>query len=236
MVGAYSASVPRLRWVGSAGQAGTVAGVSDEVGSGESFEFLTPKGSRRAESILRAATAVLARDGFGGATLGRIAAEAGADKRSVVYYFGTREQLLVRVVRSLGSQIAETVRESTPVLDDPDELLDAIVKSTWDGVTSDPQLVRAYFALVAGDVEAGEVDDALDAIKQIYLGLMRDQLLALQAAGWTLGTEVGVAAAALFAMLRGLLLQWLEEGPAALTNGGLRQFRALMLLQFDQPR
>jgi AcrR family transcriptional regulator len=209
--------------------------VSDEALSGGPFQSLTPKGNRRAESILRAATAVLARDGFGGATLGRIAAEAGADKRSIVYYFGTREQLLVRVVRNLGRQIAETVRETTPVIEDPHELLDAIVKSTWDGVTSDPQLVRAYFALVAGDVEAGEVDDALDTIKQIYVGLMRDELLALQNAGWTLANDVDAAAAALFAMLRGLLLAWLEEGPAALTNGGLAQYRALMRLQFQDP-
>jgi AcrR family transcriptional regulator len=67
---------------------------------------VTPKGDRRAASILRAATTVLARDGFGGATLGRIAAEAGAEKRSILYYFGTRERLMVRVVHSLGRQIA----------------------------------------------------------------------------------------------------------------------------------
>jgi AcrR family transcriptional regulator len=196
---------------------------------------VTPKGDRRAASILRAATTVLARDGFGGATLGRIAAEAGAEKRSILYYFGTRERLMVRVVHSLGRQIAETVREATPVVEDPNELLDAIVKTTWEGVTSDPQLVRAYFALVAGDVEAGEVDDALNTIKEIYRSLMRDQILALQAAGWTLSSDLDVAANALFALLRGYLLLWLEEGDIALTGGGLQQFKALFIAQFQPP-
>lgn len=196
---------------------------------------LTPKGDRRAASILQAATAVLARDGFGGATLGRIAAEAGAEKRSVLYYFGTRERLLVRVVHNLGEQIAENVRRAMPTGDDPDELLAAIVATTWDGVTSDPQLVRAYFALVAGDVEAGEVDDALDTIKQLYRSLLRDQLLALCDAGWTLRGELDVSASALFAMLRGLLLQWLEEGQAALSGGGLEQFTGLIVAQFEAP-
>lgn len=196
---------------------------------------LTPKGDRRAASILQAATAVLARDGFGGATLGRIAAEAGSEKRSVLYYFGTRERLLVRVVHNLAGQIAETVRQARPDLDDPDELLAAIIATTWDGVTSDPQLVRAYFALVAGDVEAGDVDDALDTIKQIYRSLMRDHLLALSDAGWTLRGDLDVSASALFAMLRGLLLQWLEEGQVALTSGGLEQFKGLVVAQFEPP-
>jgi AcrR family transcriptional regulator len=193
---------------------------------------LTPKGDRRAASILQAATTVLARDGFGGATLGRIATEAGADKRSVIYYFGTREKLLVRVVHDLGARIAESVREATPAHAGPDQTLDEIVTATWNGVTSDPQLVRAYFALVAGDVEAGEVDDALGVIKDTYRNLMRDQLLALQSAGWTLRSDLDDSASALFALLRGYLLQWLEEGSGAVEHGGLVQFKTFITLQF----
>lgn len=193
---------------------------------------LTPKGDQRAASILRAATAVLARDGYGGATLGRIATEAGAQKRSVLYYFGSREQLLVRVVHNLGGQIADTVRASMPQAEEPHELLDAIVTTTWAGVTSDPQLVRAYFALVAGDAEAGDVDDALATIKDIYKTLMRDQMLTLERAGWPLRGNLDVSASALFAMLRGLLLQWLEEGDIALSGGGLAQFKDLFAAQF----
>jgi AcrR family transcriptional regulator len=196
---------------------------------------LTPKGDQRAASILQAATAVLARDGYGGATLGRIASEAGAQKRSVLYYFGSREQLLVRVVHNLGNHIAETVRAQLPTMDDPHDLLEAIVVTTWAGVTSDPQLVRAYFALVAGDTEAGEIDDALVTIKNIYRSLLRDQMLALQAAGWRLRGDLDVSASALFAMLRGLLLQWLEEGDIALSGGGIVQFRELIEAQFWPP-
>lgn len=195
---------------------------------------LTPKGDARAASILQAATVVLARDGFGGATLGGIAAEAKADKRSLLYYFGSREQLLVRVVHLLGAEIAGRVRVGTPERDDPHELLDAIVTATWAGVTSDPQLVRAYFALVAGDVEAGEVDDALRAIKHIYLELLRDQLEALEHAGWTPRGDLEHSSTALFATLRGLLLEWLEDGDDAITEtGALEQFKMLMRAQFE---
>ncbi|WP_050897305.1 TetR/AcrR family transcriptional regulator [Patulibacter medicamentivorans] len=193
---------------------------------------LTPKGDRRAASILQAATTVLARDGFGGATLGRIATEAGADKRSVIYYFGTREKLLVRVVHDLGGRIAESVRGATPAHAGPNQTLDEIVAATWKGVTSDSQLVRAYFALVAGDVEAGDVDDALGVIKDTYRSLLRDQLLTLQSAGWALRGDLDDSASALFALLRGYLLQWLEEGPSAFEHGGLVQFKSFIALQF----
>jgi AcrR family transcriptional regulator len=183
---------------------------------------------------LQAATTVLARDGFGGATLGWIATEAGADKRSVIYYFGTREKLLVRVVDDLGARIAESVREATPAHAGPDQTLDHIVAATWKGVTSDPQLVRAYFALVAGDAEAGDVDDALSVIKGTYPNLLRDQLLTLQSAGWTVRGDPDDSASALFALLRGYLIQWLEEGSGsgALEHGGLVQFKSFITLQF----
>lgn len=210
---------------------GTVRVVLDAPAPGQPAA-LTPKGDRRAASILQAATAVLARDGFGGATLGRIATEAGVDKRSVIYYFETREKLLVRVVHDLGGRIADSVRQATPTHEGADRTLDEIVAATWDGVTSDPQLVRAYFALVAGDVEAGDVDDALNVIKDTYRNLMRDQLLTLQAAGWTLRGDLDQSASALFALLRGYLLQWLEEGPAALENGGLHHFKSFIVAQF----
>jgi AcrR family transcriptional regulator len=57
---------------------------------------------------------VLARDGFGGTTLGRIAAEAAAEKRNVLYYCGTRERLMVTVVHNLGARIIEAARQTTP--------------------------------------------------------------------------------------------------------------------------
>lgn len=71
----------------------TLSGV-EQRHSAASPKPLTAKGDRRAASILQAATTILARDGFGGATLRRIAAEAGADMKSLVYYFGTRRRLL----------------------------------------------------------------------------------------------------------------------------------------------
>ena len=57
---------------------------------------------------------MLARDGSGGTTLGRIAAEVAAEKRNVLCYFGTRERLMVKVVHDLGARITETVRQTTP--------------------------------------------------------------------------------------------------------------------------
>lgn len=53
----------------------------------------------------------------------------------------------------------------------------------------------------------GEVDDALRAIKRIYLELLGDQLRVLQAAGWKLRGDLHHSSTAL---LRGLLLEWLE--------------------------
>lgn len=178
---------------------------------------LTPRGAQTAARILDAATTVLSRDGFGGATLGRIAEEAGIDKRGVLYHFGSRAALLVRVVQTVGERIAANV--------------DAEVRTTgsaqpaavlWAGITSEPQLLRAYFALVGGSAESEEVAVALHDLKDTYV-----LLIARRLHGDETGDAAPIASVVALALLRGLLLEWIETGDGPAIDAGLAELAAL---------
>lgn len=71
----------------------------------ENASVAKPKRTRiqreKRELILRAALDVFAADGLRGATLARIAEEAGMSKPHVVYYFGSKEAIYVELLESL---------------------------------------------------------------------------------------------------------------------------------------
>jgi AcrR family transcriptional regulator len=83
------------------------------------------------QKILEAATAEFARYGLGGARVDRIACRAGANKRMLYYYFGSKEDLFLAVLEAA----YEGIRSAERALDlehaDPREALKRLVEFTW---------------------------------------------------------------------------------------------------------
>jgi AcrR family transcriptional regulator len=193
---------------------------------------LTAKGVRSSARVLEAATTVLARDGYGGATLGRIADQAGLDKRNVLYYYGSREALLVEVVQTVGERVAEHIDAAVGDPSDPQELASTLVNAMWSGITAAPELARAYFALIGGGAGMPVVDEALRDLKASYLEIIRRGLLSIAGTGWELrGDPDGMATLAL-AALRGLLLEWTETGDTPSISASLERCEELIAAQF----
>jgi TetR/AcrR family transcriptional regulator, transcriptional repressor of bet genes len=193
---------------------------------------LTAKGARSSARVLQAATSILARDGYGGATLGRIADQAGLDKRNVLYYYGSREALLVEVVQTVGERVAEHIDAAVGDPSDPQELASTLVNAMWSGITAAPELARAYFALIGGGAGMPVVDEALRDLKASYLEIIRRGLLSIAGTGWELrGDPDGMATLAL-AALRGLLLEWTETGDTPSISASLERCEELIAAQF----
>ncbi|MCW3010274.1 MAG: rutR [Solirubrobacterales bacterium] len=193
----------------------------------------TVKGERAAARVLQAATTVLARDGYGGATLGRIAEEAGIPKRNVLYYYGTREALLVRVVQTVGGRIAEHVAAATTPDQDPRGVAEATVEGLWSGVTSVPEPSRAYFALVGGGAGAPEVEEALQQLKGAFLQAVTEQLRTVDPTRWRLRDDDEERASTwAVVLLRGLLLEWVESGSTDAVAGGVARFKDALEREF----
>lgn len=196
-------------------------------------DALTAKGQRSAARVLQAATSVLARDGYGGATLGRIAEEAGVDKRNVLYYYGSREALLVRVVQTVGERVAEHIDAAVGSADSPAQLADSLVDVMWSAITSAPELARAYFALIGGGAGNPLVEEALRNLKSAYLHVITHQLQNYDHTGWQLRGDLAGMATLTLAALRGLLLEWTETGDTSSIAASLERCKAAIAAQFD---
>jgi TetR/AcrR family transcriptional regulator len=126
--------------------------------------------------IVRAAEAVFARDGFRGASMAEIAAQAGVAKANIHYYFRTKQQLYRAVLEGmLHDWLAETdgIREDA----DPAQALAAYVRAKMALALARPEASRVF---------AGEMLRGAPEMQTILRGELRE-LVARKSAvieGW----------------------------------------------------
>ena len=81
---------------------------------------------RNREAILDAALGVFSSEGFRGATLDQIAAEAGLSKPNVLYYFASKEAIYTELLSELLDTWLDPLRELDPDGDPVDEIVDYV--------------------------------------------------------------------------------------------------------------
>lgn len=156
---------------------------------------------QRRQELVRAAAEVFKAKGLAGASLGDIAAAAGADRASLYYYVASKEELFHEVVReAVEANLAaarELVERDGPVPDKLRELVIAIMRSyeanypilyvfIQENLTHAPEphaewaremrrINREYENLVIGLVEAGYAEGSLRQVAPAWVvayGLM----------------------------------------------------------------
>lgn len=160
------------------------------------------------QRLLDAAIDHIGQHGFGELSLRRLAAAIGTSHRMLLYHFGSREALLVEIMRGFEARqqaiVAVIVEQH---LDDPVRMARAIWRTL-----SDPALlpqVRAYFEVYGQALAAGEV--AAEPLAQ----LLTDWLAPMEALERRRGSSPARARANVrlgTAVLRGLLLDLAATG------------------------
>jgi len=97
--------------------------------------------ARTRSRILAAATDEFARHGLGGARVDRIAAQAGANKRMLYYYFGSKEELFLAVLEESYARIRSAERALDLEHRDPREALRRLVEFTWKYYLEHPEFM-----------------------------------------------------------------------------------------------
>jgi AcrR family transcriptional regulator len=172
-----------------------------------------------------------------GATLARIAEEADVDKRMVLYYFGSREALLAQVVKWLGERVAvqvEKALEEVSSILGPGPVADVGVDALWGASLAEPALPIAYMALLTGTRDE-RVRQALREIKVTFLSVFVRHVEALEAQGYLLTVDRDGYVRFAFALLRGLVLEWAEDGDSAVLRAGLEHFKTFAASCFASP-
>lgn len=105
----------------------------------------------KAKRIVDAMRDSVARRGAAGSTFEHVAREAGVSRGLLHYYFGTKERLLVEVVRRDTELRIDRLDETLGKAKSVDDVLDALVSSLTDLIENDP----GYFLLLYELFSAG---------------------------------------------------------------------------------
>lgn len=162
------------------------------------------------ESILKAALTVFGTRGYNNAALAEIAAEAGMTHAGVLHHFGSKEGLLVAVLKYRDGEETNGVKARAQV-EGPaflEHMLDTVIANM-----SRPGVVQTYAVLSAESV----TDDhpAQEYFRGRFAGLRRKIAGVIAGvAGREIDTEVQDAANAVIAVMDGLQVQWLLDPDA----------------------
>jgi AcrR family transcriptional regulator len=143
-----------------------------------------PTNPRRTAELLDAAARVVERDGLSGITLRPLAAELGVAPRTLLYHFGSKEQLLAQVLRHLRARHTELsgilAGAAARTGDVATDLVEAIERLSAEA--KQPGLrpfFALYFELAALTIrDPGRYQSVFLDIEQDWLGLIAPRLTA----------------------------------------------------------
>jgi len=84
---------------------------------------------KRLNSILKAASTVIARDGYEGASVRKVAARAGVGLSGIYYYFKNKDELLYAIQTDTFTTLVDMLKERLSGLDDPKDKLRAVIEN-----------------------------------------------------------------------------------------------------------
>src|SRR5262245_16762753 len=166
----------------------------------------------KATRIVEAMRSSVARRGISGSTFEHVAREAGVSRGLLHYYFGTKERLLVEVVRRDTEHRIARLDEPLGAAKSADEILRILVADLEDSIQNEPGFWVLIFELfTAGrrnpDIqrEAGELfNRTRQHVADIFRAKERDGALKLR---FDADSVVGF----LFALADGIALQMLSD-------------------------
>jgi AcrR family transcriptional regulator len=127
------------------------------------------RGVRTEEAILAATLRLLAARGIHGMSLELLAEEVGVAKSSILWHFGSKEELLVRVAERIFEEVARGPAREILALPTLEERGAATWRFYADTVRHRPEIRRLVLYLIFEAVE--ERPELRDRLRQLYRGL-----------------------------------------------------------------
>jgi AcrR family transcriptional regulator len=159
---------------------------------------------------------VLARDGLARATTRAIAAEASINQATLLYYAGSKDALLMAVLREMMRATRALARAAIPDGVGPREAIRQCVTAFWEHVEAAPELEVMQYELTLYALRHG---DAAWLAREQYAGygavvedLLRDTYIA---AGETCALPFDALARFIVGGLDGLILQFVSDRDTA---------------------
>jgi TetR/AcrR family transcriptional regulator, fatty acid metabolism regulator protein len=162
------------------------------------------------EALVRSAYRLIASKGIERTTLLDIADAAGVSKALAVYYFKTKENLLLAAVRWVLGRVAERMTGVVDSVDAPAEKVQVMI----DAIFVDPRRNRdfylAYTTLIGEAARNERFNELNVTFRSIMNAAYADTIRAGEGTVFTVD-NVEEAAMGVRALIDGFFLQWLEE-------------------------
>ena len=186
----------------------------------------------KAQRIVDAMRRSVARRGSAGSTFDHVAREAGVSRGLLHYYFGSKEQLLVEVVRRDAELRMGVLDDRLAEARTADDFIDLLVFSLEELVREDPDFITVVFEMFSlsqrNDEIAAELAELLRRTREHVAALLADKhaerVLHLHA-------EPEAIAEVLFALGDGIALRMLADRERDFTEtiaAGVAAVRALL--------
>lgn len=186
----------------------------------------------KAARIVEAMRASVAARGIAGSTFDHVARAAGVSRGLLHYYFGTKERLLVEVVRRECEVREQRLEDAIAGARDAEEVLGALVRSLQEILGEGPAAPAMFFEMLALAQRHAEIAAELAALGRRTREAFAAALEAGSRAGvLALRAEPDVVAAFLFALADGIIVRRLSEPEldiSPLMSQGVTAARALL--------
>jgi AcrR family transcriptional regulator len=183
------------------------------------------------EALVRATYRLISSKGIERTTLQEIADAAGLSKAMPVYYFKTKENLILAAMRWVLARVAERLTSAVASVDQPEEKVQAMI----DAIFVDPRRNRdfylAYTALI-GEAARNQRFNELNATFQSIMNTAYADLIRAGEGRTFTVDNVGEAAMGVRALIDGFFLQWLEEPDWTVRHEHYKQACARAVLRY----
>jgi AcrR family transcriptional regulator len=166
----------------------------------------------KAVRIVEAMRASVAARGFAGSTFDHVARDAGVSRGLLHYYFGTKERLLVEVVRRECQVRGELLDQAVAGARGSDELIDALVRSFEDVLSEGSSEVMMFYELLTlAQRNAGIAAELAELARTLRLTLAEALRRGSEAGVFELRADPGDVAMFLLALADGVMVRRLSE-------------------------
>ncbi len=193
--------------------------------------------SEKAQRIIDAMRKSVAERGAAGSTFEHVAREAGVSRGLLHYYFGTKERLLVEVVRRDSELRIELLDEPLAKAKSVDDVLDVLVTYLLDMIENEPEFFLLLFELFTAGRRNADIRVELGQLFERTRGHVGEILRSKEAEGVLhLRYDAEAVTSYLFAVGDGFALQALSA-PGGDHSGLLAASKATArYLLTDDPR
>ncbi len=165
----------------------------------------TKRGRETRERILKAARALLAESGSENVTMERIGDRAGVANCSVVWHFGSKENLFLEIFDCVVDEFEEAFDAYAFADGEPHHMLRRFLMDYADIIESYPELHAIFYSYVFNGKLRGKTGDR---VRMMYQGYRR--MVAERVKNFIPENPENVASA-LVALLDGMFIQWYAD-------------------------